>query len=226
MADLHTDPRKRLGGMAVALVVAAAAAVLLVGPVREDLVEFVDGLGAKAPLAFVVLYAVLSLALVPGSLLTIAAGVLFGPLLGTVLAVVGGAVGATGAFLIGRRLGRVHVQRIAGKRIREMDRWLVDYGAVTIAVVRIVPGVPYSLLNYTAGVTGISTRDYVAGTTVGLVPGALVYAAFGGTIDAPGSPAFLASVAGIALFLAAGAGAERWLRARRLNGGTDAPQPK
>ena len=216
----RSDPRKRLVVLAAVLLGGAAVGALVIGPLHEDLIGFVEGMGLTAPIVFVVLYAVLSLALVPGSVLTIAAGVLFGPFLGTALAVVGGAVGATGAFLMGRRLGRLQVERLAGRRVRALDRWLGMHGVATIAVVRIVPGVPYSLLNYAAGVTGISTRDYVYGSAIGLVPGAFVYAAFGSTIDDPLSPAFGAALAGIALFLAAGTVAERWLRARDAR-----PQP-
>ena len=211
----RTAPRLRLAALAAALLVGAGAAAALVGPVREDLLAFVDGLGLTAPVVFVVLYAVLSLALVPGSFLTIGAGVLFGPLLGTALAVIGGAFGATGAFLIGRRLGRTQVERLAGRKMRAVDEWLDLHGVAAIAVVRIVPGVPYSILNYAAGVTGISTRDYVYGSVIGLVPGAFVYAAFGSTIDEPLTPAFFAALLGIVAFLAAGTVAERWLRARR-----------
>jgi uncharacterized membrane protein YdjX (TVP38/TMEM64 family) len=208
----QVNPKRRLVVLSVTLLAGAALAVVAIGPIRQDLMDFVEGFGTTAPVAFVVLYALLSLALVPGSLLSVAAGVLFGPLTGTVLAVVGGAFGATGAFLIGRRLGRTQVEHLAGDRVRTMDRWLEAHGATAIALVRIIPGVPYSILNYAAGLTGISTRDYVTGTAVGLVPGAFVYAAFGGTLDAPTSPGFAAAITGIVLFLIAGTFAERWLR--------------
>jgi uncharacterized membrane protein YdjX (TVP38/TMEM64 family) len=214
IADQDVDPRRRLVTLGFALVAVALAAVFVLGPIREDLVEVVDGFGPVAPLAFVALYAILSLALVPGSFMTITAGLLFGPLLGTLLAVAGGALGATGAFLVGRWLGRSQVERLAGERLRGLDRWLANHGVGTIALVRIIPGVPYSLLNYVAGVTGISTRDYVLGTVVGLVPGAFVYATFGGTVDAPASPAFAGAILGLVLFFAAGTAAERWLRTR------------
>jgi uncharacterized membrane protein YdjX (TVP38/TMEM64 family) len=213
-ADPPTDPRRRLVLFAAALLIGGGAGVVFVGPIRDELIAFVEQLGATAPVAFVLLYALLSLALVPGSLLSVAAGVLFGAVTGTVLAVLGGVLGSSGAFLIGRRVGRAQVERLAGRRLCRLDVWLRLHGAPTIAIVRIIPGVPYSLLNYAAGVTGISTRDYVLGTAVGLVPGAFVYAAFGETLDDPLSLRFLGAVAALVLFLAAGMSGERWLRAR------------
>lgn len=164
----------------------------------------VDGAGAWGPALFVVAYAVLTVLLVPGSPLTIGAGVLFGPALGTALVVVGASIGATGAFLWGRRLGRAAVARLTGERFERVDRWLGDRGLLAVLYLRLVPAVPFNLLNPVAGVTGVSLRDFVVGTVVGIVPGTFAYAALGGSFDDPTSPVFLSAVA-LLVVLAVGA---------------------
>lgn len=163
-----------------------------------------DGAGAWGPVLFVVTYAVLTVLLVPGAPLTIAAGVLFGPAVGTVLVVIGANIGATGAFLWGRRLGREAVARLTGERFERIDRWLRDRGLLAVLYLRLVPVVPFNLLNPVAGVTGVRLRDFVLGTVIGIVPGTFAYAALGGSFDDPTSPVFVAAVA-LLVVLAVGA---------------------
>lgn len=170
------------------------AAVLLVGPVREELVDFVSGLGTAAPAAFVALYVVLSLVLVPSSVLALAAGVLFGAVLGGGLVVLGGSISAAIGFLIGRKVGREPIERVAGERLDDVDHWLRDHGIVTIAIARNLPAVPYGLLNYAAGLTGIPARRFIGGTVLGILPGSLAFATFGGSLDDPLSPQFVTAV--------------------------------
>jgi uncharacterized membrane protein YdjX (TVP38/TMEM64 family) len=203
--DGQKRARRRLVAMGSTAVTVAVVLAIVAASFHGDVTEAVRDVGPAAPLAFVVLYVVFTLALAPGSALTIAGGVLFGPLMGGALSVVGGAIGATLSFLAGRRLGRSDVEELAGDRAQTLDRWLHHNAIIAIAVVRIIPGVPYSLLNYAAGVTGMHTRDYVIGSAVGLVPGAFVYATVGGTIADPLSLEFAGALALVAVFLAAGA---------------------
>ncbi len=166
--------------------------------------DTVDRAGMWGPVLFVLAYAVLTMLLVPGSPLTIAAGVLFGPWVGTLLVVVGATAGATGAFLWGRHLGRDAVARLTGDRFDRVDAWLHDRGLLAVLYVRLVPLLPFNLLNPVAGVTGVTLRDYVVGTAVGIVPGTFAFAALGGTFDDPTSPTFLGALA-LLVVLAVGA---------------------
>lgn len=204
MADDASRARLRLITLGVIVVGGSLVAAAFAGQGRDELTEAVREMGVIAPLGFAALYAGLTLLLVPGMLLTMASGFLFGPVLGTALAVAGGAVGATGAFLIGRRLGREQVRRLAGPRTQRIDAYLRDYGVTSLIIARIIPGMPYSVLNYAAGVTGISARDYVVGTALGLVPGGLAYAMVGAGLDDPASPRFLGGVGLVVAVLAAG----------------------
>lgn len=166
--------------------------------------DAVDRAGLWGPLLFVLAYAVLTVLLVPGSPLTVAAGVLFGPVFGTALVVVAATLGATGAFLWGRRLGRDAVARLTGDGFEKVDDWLHDRGLLAVLYVRLVPLVPFNLLNPVAGVTGVRLRDYVVGTAIGIVPGTFAFAALGGSFDDPTSTMFLIAV-GLLVLLAVGA---------------------
>ena len=195
-------------GLFVLLVAGVGGAMLAAGGrVSEalDLIrQTVDRAGVWGPLLFVGAYAALTVLLVPGSPLTVAAGVLFGPWLGTGLVVVGATLGATGAFLWGRRLGRDAVARLTGDRFDRVDAWLHDRGLLAVLYVRLVPLLPFNLLNPVAGVTGVTLRDFVIGTAVGIVPGTFAFAALGGTFDDPTSPLFLGALA-LLVVLAVGA---------------------
>lgn len=214
MADDASRARLRLITLGVIVAGGSLLAAAVAGQGRDELTEAVREMGVIAPLGFAALYAGLTLLLVPGMLLTMASGFLFGPVLGTALAVAGGAVGATVAFLIGRRLGREQVRRLAGPRTQRIDAYLRDHGVASLMIARIIPGMPYSVLNYAAGVTGISARDYVVGTALGLVPGGLAYAMVGAGLDDPASPRFLGGVGLVVAVLAAGTLLDRRRRRR------------
>lgn len=195
-------------GLFVLLVVGVGGALLASGGRVDEALEAIRGLVDRAgwwgPVLFVLAYALLTVLLVPGSPLTIAAGVLFGPFLGTALVVVGATLGATGAFLWGRHLGRDAVARLTGDRFEKVDDWLHDRGLLAVLYVRLVPVLPFNLLNPVAGVTGLTLRDFVLGTAVGIVPGTFAFAALGGSFDDPTSPLFLGALV-LLVVLAVGA---------------------
>jgi uncharacterized membrane protein YdjX (TVP38/TMEM64 family) len=209
---LLRSPRTRLVLMGVLVAGASAAALLLGGPSQGGIEQTVDDAGALAPLAFVALYVVLTVLCFPGAVVTAAGGALFGTAAGALLAVAGATLGAIAAFLAGRRLGRAQVERIAGRRIGALDRWLVRRGFLAVLYLRLIPLVPFNALNYAAGVTAVGARDYVLGTAVGIVPGAFAYAALGSSLGDPLSTEFVVAVAMIVVLAAAGPIAQRFLR--------------
>lgn len=167
--------------VALVLAFAAASAALQLsgwsGPDR--LQELVESAGWAGVAIFVAGYAVLVLAPTPASLLTILAGVLFGVWWGTLLAWAGAVLGALGGFALGRRLGRPAVDRMLRGRLRQADQVLRDHGLVAVLAVRLLPLFPFTPLNYAAGLVDVRFRDYALGTALGIVPGALAYAAVG-----------------------------------------------
>ncbi len=147
------------------------------GPDR--LQALVQSAGWAGVVVFVLGYAVLVLVPSPASVLTILAGALFGVWWGTLLAWAGASLGAFGGFLLGRRLGRPAVDRLLRGRLQQADQVLAHHGLVAVLAVRLVPLFPFTPLNYASGLLGVRARDYVLGTAVGIVPGALAYAAVG-----------------------------------------------
>lgn len=210
------SPRVRLAVLVVVVIGVAVGIAVVGGPRRDDIVDLVRGAGPAAPITFVVLYALLTVLLLPGSVMTITGGLLFGPWVGSALAVVGATAGATCSFVLGRRLGREQVEEIAGQRITRIDDWLGRRGFVAVLYLRLIPVLPFNVLNYASGVTALRLRDYVVGTALGIIPGTFAYAALGGSFDDPTSPVFIAAVVLLVVLAVGGPLAERFLRRRRL----------
>ncbi|MFV2104477.1 TVP38/TMEM64 family protein [Micromonospora sp. LOL_024] len=198
----------------VALLAGAATLLATQGtPDVDTLRDRVAATGVWAPLLFTAGYAVGTVLLVPGVLLTTAAGALFGVVGGSVVVLVGATLGAVASFLLGRLLGRPAVERLVGGRLQRLDGFLTRRGLVAVIGLRLVPLVPFALLNYGSGVTAVRLRDYTIGSAIGMTPGIVAYTAVGGSLADPTSPQFLAAVAGLATLTIAGAVAAR--RARR-----------
>jgi uncharacterized membrane protein YdjX (TVP38/TMEM64 family) len=141
---------------------------------------WVEGLGFWGPVAFIAGYALGTVAFVPGSLLTLSAGLLFGLGWGTLYATVGAFLGSTGAFLAGRYLARGAIERrLAGKpRFAAIDRAVGQEGSKLIALLRLSPLLPYNLLNYALGLTRVKLGAYLLGS-IAMIPGTLLYVYYG-----------------------------------------------
>ncbi|MBE9042885.1 TVP38/TMEM64 family protein [Pleurocapsales cyanobacterium LEGE 10410] len=146
----------------------------------RDALQWVDDLGAIAPIAFILIYIVATVAFLPGSVLTLGAGVLFGIVQGSIYVLIGATIGATCAFLVGRYLARGWVaQKIAGnQKFKAIDRAVGQEGLKIVLLTRLSPIFPFNLLNYSLGVTGVSLTDYVLGS-VGMIPGTIMYVYIG-----------------------------------------------
>lgn len=206
--------RRRLLGLVAALAALGVAAIRS-GPDVATVQAWVDGTGWVAPVVFILLYAALTVALVPASVLTLAAGALFGGILGASVTVVGAITGAIIAFSLARLGGRRAVRRLAAGRFAQVDDWLGQRGLAAVITLRLVPLVPFSAANYAAGLTAIRARDFALGTAVGIVPGVLVYATLGASFTDPTDPSFLAAIAALlALSLGGSIALRRSRRAR------------
>lgn len=164
----------------VALAVAALAGLFLLGRAGgryvPEFVARVRGLGAWGPAAFVGGYVLATVAGIPGSLLTLAAGALFGLWAGALWVFVGATLGASAAFLIARYVARGAVERraAADPRFRAIDRAVAHEGRRIVFLLRLSPAVPFSLLNYLLGLTRVRFVDFVV-ASVGMLPGTLLY---------------------------------------------------
>jgi uncharacterized membrane protein YdjX (TVP38/TMEM64 family) len=146
----------------------------------QDALGWVAGLGAIGPLAFIALYIVATVAFIPGSVLTLGAGFVFGWLAGSVYVFMGATLGATAAFLVGRYLARGWVGRkIANNpKFDAIDTAVGQKGFKIVLLARLSPIFPFNLLNYMFGITKVALKDYVLGS-VGMIPGTLMYVYFG-----------------------------------------------
>ena len=165
------------------LVVLLAGVAWAVGQ-RADfdvaLVEtWVQGYGTWAPAMFAGLYVVATVLFLPGSVLTIVSGALFGPIWGTFYSLTGATVGATFAFLIARFLASDWVARKAGGHLKQLIDGIEAGGWRFVAFTRLVPLFPFNLLNYALGLTRIPLTHYVITSFFCMLPGGLAYAYLG-----------------------------------------------
>jgi uncharacterized membrane protein YdjX (TVP38/TMEM64 family) len=128
-----------------------------------------------ARLIYVAVYIVGTVALLPGTVLSFAGAVLFGPYEGTLYTWVGATIGATLAFLMARVLGRDFVERLFGGRFAAFDQRIREHGFAGLLLIRLLPLFPFNAVNFGCGLTGIRLRDYVLATAIGIVPGTFVY---------------------------------------------------
>ena len=136
-----------------------------------------------APLAVALAFTVGGLALVPVTLLIAATAVAFGPVLGFIYATLGVVCSGTASFFIGRSAGRDLVRRLAGRRLARISTRLARSGIVTVAVVRMLPIAPFTLVNMVAGAMHVRYRDFLLGTVVGMLPGLLAMTVLGLSIE-------------------------------------------
>ncbi len=173
-------PRPALWRLAGLLLIIATVALLAALTGVSDLERLRDltGAGPVAPVVFVLIYATYTLAPLPRTALSILTGVLFG-LWGVALAYLGSLLGAAMAFGLGRVLGRQAVVGLTGRAGARADEILERRGFAAVLVSRVVPVIPFMVVNYTAGVTDIRPRAYWLATVIGIVPGTVFYVAVG-----------------------------------------------
>ena len=167
----------------------ATSGDLSAGRVRD----WVDEAGVWAPVAFVLISACLTVVLFPGPLLAGASGLLFGTALGFPLSLTAAVLGASMAFLLAHAMGRDAVERLAGPRVTRLRTAIGRRGFLAVLYARILPAVPYNLVNYAAGLAPIGLGTFAAATALGAAPRAFAYTALGGSLDDLGSPEAIAA---------------------------------
>ncbi|UCE87632.1 MAG: TVP38/TMEM64 family protein, partial [Deltaproteobacteria bacterium] len=168
----------------IALALAAVAALIAAG--REaggyvpQFAAWVEAQGVWGPLVFAIGYAVAVVAFVPGSLLTLAAGAVFGIASGTLIVIVAATVGASLAFLVSRYFARALVERRIEDhpRFAAIDAAIGRQGLKIVFLLRLSPAFPFNLLNYALGLTQVRLVDYFV-ASVGMLPGTLLYVYYG-----------------------------------------------
>jgi uncharacterized membrane protein YdjX (TVP38/TMEM64 family) len=200
------------------IVIYASLSAALVGtlavtgniPSSSEARDFAEDLGPLAPVLFVPLFVLANFA-VTWIILAGAAGLLFGTAAGTPLALAGVTAAALTQMAIARKLAGEHRGRLLPERTRRVEKFLTDNGAVAVMESRIVPLLPYGVVNYSGGLTHLSFRDMALGTVVGAAPKVFAYTALGGSLDELTSPEALSALA-LILILGAGGALFVWRR--------------
>lgn len=160
----------------LALAIAGVIIALVQREILPPLAAWFAELGPAAPITFVAVYVLLTVALVPNSFLTVASGALFGLYWGTVYSFIASVLGAAAAFAAARYIVR---DRFAGRLVRDprfqrIDRALSRNGLRVMLLIRLSPVFPYSLLNYALGISRVRARDYLIGS-ISMLPGTALY---------------------------------------------------
>ena len=153
------------------------ARVFGLGEKLELLKDWITGLGKLGPIVFVLLYIVATVAMVPGTALTVGAGALFGSVMGVILVSIGSTLGATLCFLIARYFARDAISKWleGNEKFQKLDKMSEKHGAMVVAITRLVPLFPFNLLNYGLGLTGARFGTYVLWSWVCMLPGTILY---------------------------------------------------
>lgn len=175
---------KHVKFMVLGAIVVAVIAALFLLPVKDWLIrglEWTEGLGYWGPVFVAGFYIVACVLFLPGSVLTLGAGVLFGVAVGTITVSVGSTLGACAAFLVGRTVARnwISAKVARNEKFSAIDSAVGEQGLKIVLLTRLSPVFPFSLLNYAFGLTKIPFWQYALGSWVGMLPGTVMYVYFG-----------------------------------------------
>jgi len=170
--------------------------------------EWVEGLGVWGPVVFMLGYVIATVAFIPGSILTLSAGAIFGLGQGVLFVFVGASVGATVAFFLARTVARRAIeQRLENdSRFAAIDRAVGREGLKIVTLLRLSPAFPFNMLNYALGLTRVRPRDYML-ACLGMLPGTLLYVYTGKVVgDVAALAGGVAADHGIGYWIVVGAG--------------------
>ncbi|HAE92843.1 TVP38/TMEM64 family protein [Tissierella praeacuta] len=158
----------------------------------KEIKDFIQGKGIMAPIIYVALLSSLPLLLFPDSVLVIAGGMIFGLFWGTVLTTVGSLIGAAISFYISRKLGQQVVKKLIKKDLVLFDK--KNSGFFLILMLRLIPLFPFKIVSYSAGLSDVKFKDFALATTIGSLPGIIVYTNLGDKTTVFGSKDFYLSI--------------------------------
>lgn len=201
--------------LAIFCVVATGIGVLIVGGIdRQQLQKWLETMGIFAPVIYIVLYTVGTLLILPSTPLNLTGGAIFGIWWGTLWTTIAALVAAIAAFAFTRTIGRELVSHKLAERWSAVDAEIRQGGLFYLFAIRLLPIIPYGIVNFVAGLTSIKFKDYLIGTLLGTLPGVLPFVMMGAGITELSQGNILPLMAAFALtgILVGGA---TWYRRRR-----------
>lgn len=198
-----TVPPRRFIAILTAIVILIAVAVLVPLPTALQLRDWATSAGVWFPLAFLAAHIVVTVFPFPRTAFTLAAGLLFGPYLGIPLAVLASTVSAVVALLLVRAAGWQLNRLVSHPRVDSLDARLRERGWLAVVSMRMIPAMPFSVVNYAAGASTVRVLPYTLATVVGLLPGTAAVVVLGDALTGNVSPAlFVVSLCTAALGIA------------------------
>ncbi len=191
----------RLIVLAVVLISAAVAIAVMgtegVGDLLESAADSRWGVAA-----FMAVYIVGVVLMVPGTIGTLTSGAVLGFAVGFPVALVSALVGAIIAFFVSRAVGKEGMNELLGERLTSIDGWLMDNDFLSILILRLMPIVPFNGLNYAAGLTSVRPSRYIAASAIGITPGTALATFVAASSDDMSSSSFVfASIALIVVII-------------------------
>jgi len=170
-------PVKPLLLLVIVIAIIVVSARMGVGEKLGALQDWIRSLGVLGPLVFMGVYAVATVAALPGSALSIVAGAIFGPVLGVIVVIFAATLGAGLAFLVSRYFARSSIERWleGNEKFRKLDELTARHGDIMVAITRLVPIFPFNLLNYGFGLTRVAFKTYIVWSFVCMLPGTILY---------------------------------------------------
>jgi uncharacterized membrane protein YdjX (TVP38/TMEM64 family) len=184
-------PPRRIVGLLAGIVILVAVAVLIPLPTAMQMRDWATSVGPWFPLAFLGAHIIITVFPFPRTAFTLAAGLLFGPVLGVAIAVVASAVSAVLALFLIRAAGWQLNRLVPHPRIDSLDTRLRQRGWPVVLSMRLIPAVPFSVLNYAAGASAVRAVPYALATLVGLFPGTAAVVVLGDALTGNISPALV-----------------------------------
>jgi uncharacterized membrane protein YdjX (TVP38/TMEM64 family) len=203
IATASAVPPRRFIAILAAIVILVAIAVLVPLPTAVQLRDWATSVGPWFPLAFLAAHIVVTVFPFPRTAFTLAAGLLFGPVIGVPLAVVASTISAVIALLLVRAAGWQLSRLVRHPRVDSLDARLRERGWPAVMSMRMIPAVPFSVLNYAAGASAVRVLPYTLATFVGLMPGTAAVVILGDALTGNVSPLlFLVSLCTASLGIA------------------------
>ena len=201
--------KKRKGLVAAAALVAAGILLywLLFSRITaQDLRELLLSCGSWAPLGYILLFTLLPAAFFPVAVLALAGGLMFGLVAGSLYTFVGALLNCSLMFLLSRHVGRARVRRYVERRLSPRWRGRLRRaggreGFWLLVLLRLIPAVPYNLINYTFGLTDMALGSYLLASAIGIIPGTLVFINIGDKAADWTAPSFWVAVGLLVLLL-------------------------
>ena len=191
IATASTVQPRRFGAILTAIVILVAVAVLVRLPTAVELRDWATSVGPWFPLAFLAAHIVVTVFPFPRTAFTLAAGLLFGPYLGVALAVAASTVSAVVALLLIRAAGWQLSRLVRHPRVDSLDERLRDRGWPAVVSMRMIPAMPFSVVNYAAGASTVRVWPYTLATVIGLLPGTAAVVVLGDALTGNISPLLL-----------------------------------